>query len=117
MIESWRWHVFIANLDPAIGSEQAGTRPVLVVSEEDFNRIMPLVTVLPITSRKEGRRLHPDEVLLEAGAAGLHLESIILAHQIRTISKRRLGLFLAVLDNAGKQEQITDALSEHLGFW
>lgn len=115
MIESWRWRVFIANLDPVIGSEQAGTRPVLVVSEEDYNRVMPLVTVLPLTSRKTGRRLYPDEVLLEAGTAGLPLESIALAHQIRTISKRRLTTTLGPLDDPHLQEEVTEALKEHLG--
>ena len=115
MIESWRWRVFIANLDPTLGSEQAGTRPVLVVSEEDYNRIMPLVTVLPITSRKVGRRLYPDEVLLEAGTAGLSMESIALGHQIRTISKRRLTTTLGPLDDLDLQGQVTEALKGHLG--
>ncbi|MCI0471880.1 MAG: type II toxin-antitoxin system PemK/MazF family toxin, partial [Candidatus Aminicenantes bacterium] len=46
---SFRWNIFLANLDPIIGSEQGKTRPVLVISEEDINQILPVVNVLPLT--------------------------------------------------------------------
>ena len=113
----WRWHVFIANLDPPTGSEQAGTRPVIIISEDDYNRVMPLVTVLPITSKKPERRLYADEVFVEAGNAGLRLDSIILVHHMRTISKRRLGAFVGVLDDEGKQGEIINTIAEHLELW
>ncbi|MGH9339941.1 MAG: type II toxin-antitoxin system PemK/MazF family toxin [Acidobacteriota bacterium] len=45
-----------------VGSEQAGTRPVLVISDQDFNQLMPVITVLPLTSRKPGRKIYPNEV-------------------------------------------------------
>jgi len=76
--------VFEASLDPVTGAEQKGRRPVLVVSDEEFNQAMPNVTVLPLTSTK--RQLYPSEVLLPGGKAGQSLESIVMAHQIRTIS-------------------------------
>lgn len=55
-----RWSVWQANLDPVIGSEQGKTRPVLVISETALNDILPVVNVLPITSRKPGRRIYPN---------------------------------------------------------
>lgn len=113
----WRWRLFIANLDPVVGSEQAGTRPVLVVSEEDYNQRMPLVTVIPLTSRKPGRNLYHNEVLLGAGTGGLSLDSIVLVPQVRTISKRRLQASLGFLEAIGKQEQILEILMKHLGMW
>ena len=61
---SFRWNIFLANLDPVIGSEQGKTRPVLVISEDQINRILPVVNVLPITSRKAGRKIYPNEVLI-----------------------------------------------------
>ena len=67
---TFRWSVFLANLDPVIGSEQSKTRPVLVVSEEDINQILPVVNVLPITSRKAGRKIYPNEVLIPQGVGG-----------------------------------------------
>jgi mRNA interferase MazF len=54
----YRWHIFLANLDPVIGSEQGKTRPVLVISEEEINQILTVVNVLPITSRKPDRRIY-----------------------------------------------------------
>lgn len=117
MIETWRWRAFVADLDPVVGSEQAGTRPVLIVSDEGFNRRMPLVTVLPLTSRKAGRQLYLNEVLLETGTAGLTLDSIVLVPQVRTISKRRLRVSLGFLERQDKQEEILGILLKHLGIW
>lgn len=57
--KNYQWHIFRATLDPVTGSEQRGTRPVLVVSDEDFNELMPVVTILPLTSRKPGRSSIP----------------------------------------------------------
>jgi mRNA interferase MazF len=104
-------------LDPAVGSEQAGTRPVIVVSDDAYNRVRPLVTVLPITSRKPGRRIYANEVLLEAGVGGLTVESIALAHHLRTVSKRRLRDQLGILGAQEKQAEILRAVSKHIGIW
>jgi mRNA interferase MazF len=62
-----RWSIWRANLDPVVGSEQGKRRPVLVISETDLNDILPVVNVLPITSRKAGRRIYPNEALLTTG--------------------------------------------------
>jgi len=86
----YKWHIFLANLDPVVGSEQGKTRPVLVISEEAINQILPVVNILPITSRKPGRKIYPNEVVISIGIGGLKNESIILCYQIRTLDKRRL---------------------------
>ena len=78
---NYKWGIFIADLNPVRGSEQKGMRPVIVISDEDFNNVMPVVTVLPITSLKKGRKVYPNEVLLNRGLAGLAHDSIILVHQ------------------------------------
>lgn len=101
-----QWHIFQANLDPVTGSEQRGTRPVLVVSDEDFNQLMPVVTVLPLTSSKPGRQIYPNEVLLPKGTAGLPEDSIVMAHQIRTISKTRLKDLYGTIQNKPLRESI-----------
>jgi mRNA interferase MazF len=66
----FRWNIFLVNLDPVIGSEQGKIRPVLVISNEDINQILPVVVVLPITSRKPGRKVYQNEVLIPAGVGG-----------------------------------------------
>jgi mRNA interferase MazF len=108
----FQWGVFQAALDPVTGAEQQGTRPVLVVSNEDFNQVIPNVTVLPLTSAR--RRMYPAEVLLPARKAGQPFESIIMAHQIRTISKQRLGALVGRLEDAELRERVLQAIREHL---
>jgi mRNA interferase MazF len=111
---TYRMGLFLADLNPVIGSEQKGKRPVLVVSDEDFNQVMPVVTILPITSRKKGRRVYPNEVLISKGMGSLTADSIILAHQIRTISKERLIRLLGAIKDPGPQSAIEEAMRIHL---
>jgi mRNA interferase MazF len=111
---NYKWSVFMADLNPVIGSEQQGRRPVLVISDETTNTVMPVVTILPVTSLKKGRRLYPNEALLKKGTAGLDADSIVLAHQIRTISKQRLTLCLGEISGTNLQSQINDAMRVHL---
>ncbi|MEW6587122.1 MAG: type II toxin-antitoxin system PemK/MazF family toxin [Nitrospirota bacterium] len=111
---NFKWRIFTADLSPVLGSEQKGTRPVIVVSDEDFNSVMPVVTVLPLTSLKKGRKVYPNEVMLKAGYGGLSHDSIILAHQIRTISKQRLKESFASVNDNETREAIDNALRVHL---
>jgi mRNA interferase MazF len=111
MITRWQWAVMHADLDPVVGSEQGGTRPVLVVSNEGFNQVIPNVTVLPLTSTR--RRLYPSEVLLPRGVAGQSLDSIVLAHQVRTIAKHRLGGLIGYLDDATLRQAVREAIQGH----
>ena len=111
---NYKWSVFMADLNPVIGSEQQGRRPVLVISDETTNSVMPVVTILPLTSLKKGRRVYPNEALLKKGVAGLESDSIVLAHQIRTISKQRLMISLGEIQDANLQSRINDALRVHL---
>lgn len=88
---NFQWNIFWVDLNPTKGSEQAGKRPVLVISTEEVNQALPIVTILPLTATKPGRRVYQIEVLLRAADTGLPKDSIAMAHQIRAISKGRLG--------------------------
>lgn len=83
-----RWTIFWARLDPLTDSEQVGTRPVLIVSAEEVNQNLPVVTVLPLTSARSGRRVYPTEAFLPAEDTGLSQDSIAMAHQIRTTANK-----------------------------
>ncbi len=107
-----QWALYEADLDPSTGAEQKGRRPVLIVSNDEFNQAMPNVTVLPLTSTQ--RRLYPSEVLLEEGKAGQRLQSIVMAHQIRTISKKRMVNYIGTLQDGRIRAQIQDAIREHM---
>lgn len=110
-----KWSIWKANLDPVVGSEQGKTRPVLVVSENDINDLLNVVNVIPITSRKPGRIIYPNEVLLPAGKFGLENESIALCHQIRTIDKRRLLKKYGQISSKNLQDEVIDALCFQFG--
>lgn len=107
-----RWEIWLAGLDPVVGSEQGKTRPVLVISRTDLNNLLPVVTILPLTSRKPGRRIYPNEALLPADEAGT--ESIVLSYQVRTLDKRRLIKLLRRIDEPDLREAVLNALCYHL---
>lgn len=110
-----RWGLYWADLAPVLGSEQGGRRPVLVVSNDGFNRASGLVTVVSLTKwQGKPHRPYPFEVLLPAGVAGNAEASIVLPHQIRTIARQRLGSRLGELTDPLLQEQIENRLLEHL---
>jgi len=74
-----KWGIYRANLDPVLGSEQGKSRPVIVISEDEINDLLNIVNVLPLTTRKPGRKIYPNEALLEAVKSGILNESIVLA--------------------------------------
>lgn len=110
-----RWSIYLVNLDPTVGSEQGKTRPVLVISDDDINAILPVINILPITSHKQGRKIYPNEVLLKKGQSGLDKDSLLLCYQIRTIDKKRLIKKLGEVKNEDVRTEIIDALSFQLG--
>lgn len=110
-----QWSVWLANLDPAVGSEQGRTRPVLVISEGSLNEILPVVNVIPITSRKPNRRVYPNEAFLPAKTGGLTLDSIALCYQVRTLDNRRLTQKFGVIEDGEIRQAILDALHFQLG--
>lgn len=82
-----RGDVFYADLDPIIGSEQGGIRPVLVVQNNVGNKYSPTLVVLPISSAKKNNM--PTHIHI-FGSKMLPKDSIVLAEQIRTIDRDRL---------------------------
>lgn len=91
-----RGDIYYAELNPVIGSEQGGIRPVLIISNNIGNRHSPTVIVAAITSRQTKSKL-PTHYYLE-GVEGLPDDSIILLEQLRTLDKKRLGERLVRLD-------------------
>jgi mRNA interferase MazF len=107
----YQWWIFLASLDPVQGSEQAGKRPVLVVSREAINQLLSVVNVIPITSRKSlDRVIYPNEVLLPTDQVGLRVDSIALCYQIRTLDKHRLIQPLTEVKDRRVRQEILTAL-------
>lgn len=107
-----RGEVWFANLDQVIGSEQAGKRPVLIVSVDYFNDgLARMVIAAPLTKRDKRQPLH---VPVKAGIAELKVDSFIKTEDIRGISKERLLYKIGEIDK-DTMEEVELRLSRLLG--
>ncbi len=101
-----QYDIYLANLNPTIGREQFGKRPVLIISN-NYENLLDIVTIIPITSLKDGRKIYPNELLLKYE---LEKPSILLCQQIRTISKKRLVKKLTSINSHVTQKEIVNIL-------
>ena len=108
-----RGDVFYAHLNPVVGSEQGGTRPVLIIQNDIGNQYSPTTIIAAITSQISKAKL-PTHVEIDAAKSGLECDSVILLEQIRTIDKSRLKQKVAVLDEE-TLEKVDRAIEISLG--
>jgi mRNA interferase MazF len=85
-----RGEVYDARLEPIEGSEQGGTRPVIIVSRDVINMNSSVVLAVPCTTYKQNKRIYPTQVLIKEPDGGLDRDSIAMADQVRVLSKTRL---------------------------
>jgi len=85
-----RGEVYLVRLDPTEGSEQAGTRPAVVVSRDAINRHSPVIVICPLTNAARLPKLYPSDVRIKAPEGGLTKDSVVLTGQVRAIAKGRL---------------------------
>ena len=84
-----RGEIWLADLNPTRGHEQAGRRPVLIVSTDAFNHgPASLVFVLPLTRTDRGVPIH---IAIEPPEGGLTARSFVLCDALRPIAKERLS--------------------------
>jgi mRNA interferase MazF len=88
-ISPQRGDVVRVRLDPIVGSEQGGIRPVLVLSPDVINHNAPVVLIACITSKKT-ERIYRFEALIEPPEGGLTRRSKIMLMQLRSIDKQRI---------------------------
>jgi mRNA interferase MazF len=103
-----RGHIWLTKFDPTIDSEQKGTRPALIVSNDIGNQYGPTVIVVPLTSQIAKKRL-PTHVLIPQATTGLKADSVALTEHVRGVSKLRLVSYLASVDVA-TMKQVDNAL-------
>lgn len=112
MIEEYkikRGNVFIADLDPTIGSEQYGRRPVVILSNDLNNKYSPTILVAPLTKIIKKTKL-PTHIMIKKNNF-LKYDSLILLEQLRTIDKTRLTDFKGRVDKI-TLEKINNGLIE-----
>lgn len=84
-----RGDVWLANLNPTRGSEQAGTRPVIIFQNDTINRFTTTLLTVPLTTNLRRAKL-PSCVKVARGEGGLDRASVALCHQLRVLDKTRL---------------------------
>lgn len=84
-----RGEIYFVNLNPTQGREQAGSRPVLVLSIDAINRLPLVVTVVVGTKGENIARDYPTNVRISAADSGLPLETVFMGFQIRSIDASR----------------------------
>ena len=99
MVTVVRGDVILCDLNPVVGTEQAGVRPALVVQIDRANTVSPHTIMVPFTTRIR-RAVLPSHVLIPAGIGGLTRDSVVLCEQIRVIDKRRIIRVLGHVDDA-----------------
>lgn len=109
-----RGDIFYADLNPVVGSEQGGVRPVIVIQNNVGNKYSPTIIIAAITSQINKARL-PTHVEITAPHFGLPKDSVVLLEQIRTIDKKRLREKIGRF-NDDMMEQIDEGLKISLGF-
>jgi mRNA interferase MazF len=119
MIRVLRWAVLILDLDPTTGHEQGGARRCLVVSYEPFHN-SGLMTVCPITAARATAK-YPNEVEIPKGEAGQTEPGVVLCHQVRTVSIRRVsaltasGALVGYVTSPAIRSAVREGLARHLG--
>jgi mRNA interferase MazF len=107
--------IYLVNLNPAQGREQAGRRPVLVLSVDAINRLLLVVTVIVGKKGENVTRNYPTNVRVTPGESGLPMETVFLCFQIRSLDPSRLGGTAVGHLSGNVLEQVENAVRHCLG--
>ena len=103
-----KFHIYLADLNPRMGTESGKIRPVVVVQTDVLNNLHPSTIVCPITT-KVVKQVDVLRVHVGGGETGLRTESDILVDQIRAIDNRRFQKHVGKLDRS-QQDKLLENL-------
>ena len=106
--------LFFADLSPVVGSEQGGTRPVLIIQNDMGNKYSPTVIAAAITSQT-GKNKLPTHIEIGSQNSGLKSDSVVLTEQIRTIDKSRLKEKIGHIEDDAIIHKINEAIGVSFG--
>ena len=106
-----RGAMFYADLDPIVGSEQRGIRPVLIIQNDLGNKHSPTVLVAPISTKKE--KILPTHILIKQFDKLRH-DSIVMLEQVRVLDKSRFKGYMGMLVDE-QMEEVENAISISFG--
>jgi mRNA interferase MazF len=110
-----RGEIYFVNLNPVKGREQAGRRPVLVLSIDAINQLPLVVTVVVGTKGENVTRDFSTNVRVSTGESGLPLETVFLGFQVRSLDARRFPEKSAGKLADEKLQQVENAVRYCLG--
>ena len=110
-----RGEIYFVNLDPGQGTEQAGTRPVVVLSIDALNDAPLVVTVIPGTRGSRVARDYPSNVRVEPAESGLPEQTIFLCFQVRSLAHSRFPARPAGVLSPAKLAEVGQAVRYCLG--
>lgn len=84
-----RGEIYFVDLNPTKGREQAGKRPVLVLSNDSINKLPLVVTVIVGTKGENIPRDYPTNVRVSTAESGLPIETVFLCFQLRSLDPSR----------------------------
>ena len=114
--ENWQYSrgdIYYANMEPHVGSEQGGERPVVVLQNDTGNKYSLTLIIATLTSRVDKKRHLPTHVLLDHNP-GLKVPSIVQLEQIFTLDKQRMQRFVGQASSE-EIDRIEAALKISLG--
>lgn len=114
--KNWRYirgDIYYANMEPHVGSEQGGERPVVVLQNDMGNKHSSTLIIATLTSKVDKKLNLPTHVLIDQNP-GLKVPSIVQLEQIFTIDKRRVQRF-AGQTSSEEMDRIEAALKISLG--
>ena len=110
-----RGEIYFINLNPVQGREQAGTRPVLVISIDDINKLPLVVTVIVGTKGENISRDYPTNVRVSPEESGLTMETVFLCFQIRSVDPKRFSSSSAGKVTRNTMQKIEQSIRYCLG--
>ena len=110
-----RGEIYFVNLNPVQGREQAGRRPVLVLSVDAINRLPLVVTVVVGTKGENVTRDYPTNVRVSTAESGLPLETVFLCFQLRSLDSGRFAGPAAGKVSGAVLEKVETAVRHCLG--
>lgn len=111
-MEIKRGDIYYADLNPTVGCEQGGVRPVLIIQNNVGNHFSPTVIAAAITSRR--KKDMPTHVLLDEDGTRLFADSRIMLEQVRTIDRERLKEYVGSA-NAATMQYVDHAIAVSFG--
>ena len=108
-----RGEVYMVDFGDALGSEQGGIRPALILQNNTGNFYAPTTIVCPMTTKK--KRLAATHVMLFPAECGLLKPSILLCEQVRVVDKQRIGKRIGLVTNQKTLSEIEQKMKLSLG--